>query len=139
MALWLFTLKCWACDSRNFSSELQLPKDYFSDSKQHLIVKVWHCPLPTDEAPTSDRNMVSIWILFNEFPYSLQSRRAVSDSLSLETIQNVKKIVKNSLTLPNMVKIKSSFPPSPNFDRVTESFDKLNNTDFFLQIHAIVT
>ena len=60
MAPWLFALKCLANDSRNFSSELQLPKDYFSDSKQHLIVKVWHCPLPSDEAPTSDRNMVSI-------------------------------------------------------------------------------
>ena len=32
-----------------------------------------------------------------------------------------------------MVKtIQSSFPPSPNFDRVTESFDKLNNTDILL-------
>ena len=29
--------------------------------------------------------------------------------------------------------IQSSFPPSPNFDRITLSFDKLNNTDLFLQ------
>ena len=37
-----------------------------------------------------------------------------------------------------MVKtIQSSFPPSPNFERVTVSFDKLNNTDLFLQIDGV--
>ena len=30
----------------------------------------------------------------------------------------------------------SKFPPSPNLDKVTVSFDKLNNTDLFLQIHG---
>ena len=29
--------------------------------------------------------------------------------------------------------IQSSFSPSPKFDKVTESFDKLNNTDLFLK------
>ena len=31
----------------------------------------------------------------------------------------------------------SRFPPSPNLDKVTVSFDKLNNTDLFLQIHGV--
>ena len=29
------------------------------------------------------------------------------------------------------------FPPSPNLDKITLSFDKLNNTDLFLQIHGV--
>ena len=37
-----------------------------------------------------------------------------------------------------MVKIyESRFPPSPNIGKVTVSFDKLNNTDLFLQIHRV--
>ena len=31
----------------------------------------------------------------------------------------------------------SRFPPSPNLDKVTVSFDKLNNSDLFLQIHGL--
>ena len=31
----------------------------------------------------------------------------------------------------------SRFPPSPNFDKITVCFDKLNNTDLFLQIHGV--
>ena len=31
----------------------------------------------------------------------------------------------------------SGFPPSPNFDKVTVCFDKLNNTDLFLQILGV--
>jgi hypothetical protein len=46
------------CPAWNFCQELDLPKDFFSESNQHLIVKVWHCPLPGDESPTSDRNQV---------------------------------------------------------------------------------
>ena len=46
------------------------------------------------------------------------------------------KILEISIKL--MVKtIQSSFTPSPIFDRVTESFDKLNNTDLFLQIQPL--
>ena len=33
--------------------------------------------------------------------------------------------------------VQSSSPRSPNFDRVTQSFDKLNNTDVFLQLHGV--
>ena len=37
-----------------------------------------------------------------------------------------------------MVKtIQSSFPSYPNFDRITVSFDKLNNTDLFHHIHWV--
>ena len=32
----------------------------------------------------------------------------------------------------------SRFPPSPNLEKVTVSFDKLNNTDLFLQIHTFI-
>ena len=36
-----------------------------------------------------------------------------------------------------MVKtIQTSFPPSPNFDRITVSFDKLNDTDIFIQCNG---
>ena len=31
----------------------------------------------------------------------------------------------------------SRFPPSPNLDKVTLTFDKLNNTDLFLQIQEV--
>ena len=31
----------------------------------------------------------------------------------------------------------SRIPPSPNLDKVTVSFDKLNNTDSFLHIHRV--
>ena len=31
----------------------------------------------------------------------------------------------------------SGFPPSHNLDKVTVSFDKLNNNDLFLQIHGV--
>ena len=31
----------------------------------------------------------------------------------------------------------SWIPPSPNLDKVTESFDKYNNTDLFLPIHGV--
>ena len=31
----------------------------------------------------------------------------------------------------------SWIPPSPNLDKVTVSFDKLNNTDIFHQIHGV--
>ena len=31
----------------------------------------------------------------------------------------------------------SRFPPSPNLDKVTRSFDKLNNTNLFHQIHGV--
>ena len=31
----------------------------------------------------------------------------------------------------------SRFTPSPNLDKVTVSFDELNNTDLFLQIHRV--
>ena len=30
----------------------------------------------------------------------------------------------------------SSFPPSPNSDKISVSFDTLNNTDLFLQSHG---
>ena len=32
---------------------------------------------------------------------------------------------------------KTRCPPSPNLDRVTVSFNKLNNIDLFLQIHGV--
>ena len=32
----------------------------------------------------------------------------------------------------------SSFPPSPNLDIITVSFDKLNNTDVFLQLDGLI-
>ena len=31
----------------------------------------------------------------------------------------------------------SRFPPSPNLDKVTGSFDKLSNTNLFHQIHGV--
>ena len=31
----------------------------------------------------------------------------------------------------------SRFPPSPNLDKVTVRFDKVNNADLFLQIHGV--
>ena len=37
-----------------------------------------------------------------------------------------------------MVRTKESrFPPSPNVDKATVSFNKLNNTDLFLPIHGV--
>ena len=37
-----------------------------------------------------------------------------------------------------MVKTNESrLPPSPNLDKVTVSYDKLNNTDLFLQMHGV--
>ena len=38
----------------------------------------------------------------------------------------------------SMVKtFESRIPPSPNLDKATVSFDKLNNTDLFLLIHGV--
>ena len=43
-----------------------------------------------------------------------------------------------SLSSIQMVKTWESWiPPSPELDKVTVNFDKLNNTDLFLQLHGV--
>ena len=48
--------------------------------------------------------------------------------------QSARMLVKLNIMLET---IQSSFPPFPNFDILTESFDKLNSTDIFLQLHGV--
>ena len=40
-------------------------------------------------------------------------------------------------TLKSVNMVKTSFPASPNFDIVNESFVKLDNSDLFLQIYGL--
>ena len=47
-------------------------------------------------------------------------------------------VKQTTLKSVNMVKtVQSSFPASPNFDIVNESFVKLDNSDLFLQIYGL--
>ena len=44
---------------------------------------------------------------------------------------------KEQLNIYMVKTFESTFPPSPDADKVTVSFDKSNNTDLFLQINGV--
>ena len=54
--------------------------------------------------------------------------------MKLKIILSAKFDIFTYFLLAGMVKTQSSLPPSPIFGKVTESFDKLNNTDLFLLV-----